>query len=82
VLLKLKDFDNTAIVDRITCKVLVMDGEAEASLVGQARQLYDALKGRKQYMLFTEEGIGLLDCQTGELAVSTQRMFDWLDENI
>jgi pimeloyl-ACP methyl ester carboxylesterase len=82
MLLKLKEFDNTSIVDRITCKVLVMDGEAEAFSAGQAKKLYDALKCPKEYMLFTAEDTGLVHCQTGALAVSGQRMFDWLDENI
>ncbi len=82
MLLKLKEFDNTSIVDQITCKVLVMDGEAEAFSAGQAKKLYDALKGPKDYMLFTAEDTGLVHCQAGALAVSGQRMFDWLDENI
>ena len=82
MLLKLKEFDNTAIVDKITCKVLVMDGEAEEFSAGQARKLYDALKGPKEYMLFTAEDTGLTHCQAGALAVSGQRMFDWLDGNI
>ncbi len=33
-------------------------------------------------MLFTAEDTGLLHCQTGALSVASQRMFDWLDENV
>jgi hypothetical protein len=33
-------------------------------------------------MLFTAEDTGLLHCQTGALNVASQRMFDWLDENV
>jgi hypothetical protein len=79
---KLEDFNNEGIVDRITCQVLVMDGTAEDATPGQARKLYDALKGPKEYMLFTEVDTGLVHCQTGALSVASQRMFDWLDEHV
>ena len=36
----------------------------------------------KDYLLFTEEDTALVHCQTGALAVATQRMFDWLDEHL
>jgi pimeloyl-ACP methyl ester carboxylesterase len=79
---KLKDFNNEGIVDRITCQMLIMDGTAEEFTQGQAKKLYDALKCPKEYMLFTEEDTGLVHCQTGALGVASQRMFDWVDENI
>jgi alpha-beta hydrolase superfamily lysophospholipase len=82
MLAKLKEFDNTGIVDRITCKVLVMDGEAEEFSAGQARKLYDALRCPKDYLLFTAEDTGLVHCQVGATAVAGQRLFDWLDENL
>jgi alpha-beta hydrolase superfamily lysophospholipase len=76
----LRRYTNVEIADRITCRVLVMDGEAEEFSAGQARKLHDALRCPKDYMLFTAEDTGLVHCQTGALAVATQRMFDWLDE--
>jgi dipeptidyl aminopeptidase/acylaminoacyl peptidase len=79
---KLKTFNNEQVVARITCRTLVMDGTAEAFSVGQARKLYDALRGPKEYMLFTEEDTGLLHCQEGAQAVANHRMFDWLDEHL
>ena len=60
--------------------VLVIDAEAEE--YGQAKERYGQLACRKEYMLFTAEDTGLVHCQTGALAVATQRMFDWLDENL
>ena len=78
----LKQFNNEPIVDQITCQVLVMDGEAEAWSVGQAKPLYDALKCPKDYMLFTSEDAGLVHTQTGAHALATHRLFDWLDEHI
>jgi pimeloyl-ACP methyl ester carboxylesterase len=79
---KLEDFNNEAVVDRITCRVLVMDGTAEEFTAGQAKKLYDALNCPKDYLLFTAEDTGLAHCQTGALSVASQRMFDWLDEHI
>lgn len=82
LMIKLQAFNNEPIVDRITCRMLIMDAEAEAWSVGQAKALYDALQGPKDYMLFTAEDTGLVHCQTGAQAVATHRLFDWLDEHI
>jgi hypothetical protein len=79
---KLEDYNNEAIVDRISCRMLVMDGMAEEFSPGQAKKLYDALQCPKDYMLFTEEDTGLVHCQAGAPSVASQRMFDWLDEHI
>jgi alpha-beta hydrolase superfamily lysophospholipase len=81
-LAKLKEFNCEDVVDRIKCPVLVMDGTKETWGAGQAKKLYDMLKSPKHYMLFTEEDFAAEHCQTGNPAVSTQRMFDWLDENL
>lgn len=80
LMIKLKDFNNEPIVERITCRTLVMDGTAEAFSVGQAKLLFDALKAPKEYMLFTEEDTGLMHVQEAAQAVANHRMFDWLDE--
>jgi alpha-beta hydrolase superfamily lysophospholipase len=82
LLLKLQQYTNADIVEQITCKVLVMDGAGETWAAGQAQRFYDALTSPKEYMLFTAEDTGLLHTQNGALAVSSQRFFDWLDENI
>jgi hypothetical protein len=79
---KLNDFNNEGVVGRISCQMLIMDSTAEEFTRGQAKELYDALKCPKEYMLFTEEDTGQVHCQTGALSVASQRMFDWLDENI
>lgn len=80
MMLKLKEFTNEGIVERIACRTLVMDGTADT--FSQGKQLYDALTCPKDYMLFTEEDTGLVHCQTGALAVASQRLFDWLDEHL
>lgn len=63
----------------IKCDMLVVDSEDDKDMPGQARQLYSALKGPKEFMLFTrEEGAGE-HCQIGAAILSNQRMLDWLD---
>ena len=82
LLRELRKFSNAAIVERIACRMLIMDGEAEAFTRGEAKRLYDALRCPRHYMLFSEEDAGLVHCQAGARAVASQRMFDWLDENV
>ncbi|NJD02461.1 MAG: alpha/beta hydrolase [Ruminiclostridium sp.] len=82
LLSKLKEYDYTGVLDQITSHMLVMDGTGETWGKGQAKKLYDALKSPKDYMLFTEEDSASKHCQSGAPAISTQRMFDWLDERM
>lgn len=77
-----KKFDNTGIIEEIRCKVLVMDGTSEEWGKGQAKELYDMLKCEKDYMLFTEEDSASEHCQVGAGGIATQRLFDWIDENM
>ncbi len=78
----LRDYSNVSVVERIRCRTLVMDGTGENFSVGEARRLYDALQCPKEYMLFDERDTGLLHCQAAALSVASQRLFDWLDENV
>lgn len=82
LLTKLQDYDNHDLLDKITCTMLIMDGEGEEWAAGQAIRVYEGLQAPKDYMLFTAEDTGLMHCQTGAMAVATQRMFDWLDEHL
>ncbi len=76
----MKQYTNKGYAERITARTLVIDGEEEE--FGQARELFDALKCRKDYLLFTREETAPLHVQVGALAVSSQRIFDWIDDNI
>ncbi len=70
------------ITDKIACPTLIIDSEHDTSFPGQAKRLYDALKCPKTFILFTaEEGAGE-HCQVGASLLSSQRMFDWLDETL
>ena len=77
----LQQYSLEGMIERITCKVLIMDGEAESYGSGDGQKIH-AMLPNSDYMLFTAEDTALLHNQTAALAVANQRMFDWLDENI
>jgi pimeloyl-ACP methyl ester carboxylesterase len=78
--LEMKKYTNKGFAQKITSKVLVIDGEAEE--FGQAKEMYDALRCPKDYLLFTARETAQLHVQTGATAVQSQRIFDWLEENL
>lgn len=77
----LQAYDNTSIVDKITCETLVMDGTGEM-VPGQAKKFFDALQCPKDYLLFDETTTAQLHCQMGSYATATEYLFDWLDEKL
>ena len=78
----LKDYDNTSVIDKITCETLVMDGTAEI-VPGQAQKFFDALQCPKDYMLFDETTTAQSShCQMGSYATATEYLFDRLVERL
>ena len=77
----LQTYDNTSILDQITCETLVMDGTEEIAK-GQAQKLFDALKCPKDYLLFDETTTAQSHCQIGGYATATEYLFDWLGERL
>jgi hypothetical protein len=73
-------YTNEGFAAMIGAKTLVVDGEAEE--YGQARELFAALRCPKDYLLFTAEEAAPLHVQTGSPAVSCQRIFAWLEDNL
>lgn len=73
-------YTNEGVLDRIGCRMLLMDGEADDFSQGAAMQA--ALRGRADRIVFTAGDTGLQHCQVGALAISNQRLFDWLDGNL
>jgi acetyl esterase/lipase len=80
LMVEMKKYTNKGFAEKITAKTLVIDGEAEE--FGQAKELYDALRCPKDYLLFTARETAQLHVQTGATAVSEQRIFDWLEDNL
>lgn len=52
------------------------------SFPGQPKKVFDALTCPKKYILFTTEEDAEEHCQSGALALSNQRIFDWLDDTL
>lgn len=80
LLADMRRYTNRETAKNIRAATLVIDAEFEA--YGQGRDFYDALECKKDYMLFTEEEAAPLHVQTGSLAVSSQRIFDWIDTEL
>ena len=80
LMVEMKKYTNRGYAEQITAKTLVIDGEAEE--FGQARELYDALRCPKDYLLFTARETAQLHVQTGATAVSNERIFAWLEDNL
>lgn len=70
------------VVDKIKCKMLVVDSAGDKDMPGQAIKLYRALKGPKEYMLFTAEEGAEEHCQMGAGFISSERILGWLDKNL
>lgn len=78
---ELQKYNNTNIIEKITCKMLVMDGTAEVSF-GEAEKLYKALKCPKEYMLFDNETTAQNHCQMGGYSIASETLLDWIEENL
>lgn len=66
-------------VDNIKCHMLIIDVENDHLCPGQAEKLFEALNCPKQFIMFKEsEGAGI-HCQPTALALSNQRILDWIE---
>lgn len=77
---EVRKFSLTGQESMITAKVLVVDAEAETW--GQSPELFEALPGDKDYLLFTASEAAQFHVQPGASGVATHRVFDWIDSNI
>jgi dienelactone hydrolase len=68
------------LAEAIESRVLVVDAEAEQW--GQSKQLFEALRGPKDYLLYTAAEAAQFHVQPGALALATQRLFDWIDREL
>jgi alpha-beta hydrolase superfamily lysophospholipase len=73
-------YTNEGLLDKIHCRMLIMDGEADDFSQGEA--MFAALDCPRERIVFTAADTGLQHCQVGAAGVSVQRMFDWLDDNL
>lgn len=80
---ELKKYDNTKILDKVECEVLVLDGTAEMTF-GAAKELYDALVNakNKDYILFDDDSTAQCHTQMGGYAIGAETIMDWLEDHI
>lgn len=79
---ELRKYDNTDIVDKITCETLVLDGTAEINK-GQAAVFYDALKNcRKEYKLFDRTSTSQCHAQMGGYLPASEYICDWVKDHL
>lgn len=59
---------------------LVVDADAEDR--GQAKELFERLCTDKDYLLFTARETAQFHDQPGARAIGTQRIFEWLEDQL
>lgn len=78
-ILKSKDYYLGGVAAQIQCPTLVTDSNSEDNFPGQAKQLYDALSCRKDYILFSEEDGAQEHCQEGAKLYANACIFNWIE---
>ncbi|CRD63497.1 alpha/beta hydrolase family protein [Stenotrophomonas thermophila] len=76
----LQPYDNSAILDQVTCETFVLDGTGE--VFHGAKKFYDALQCPKEYLLFDETSTAQSHCQIGGYATATEYIFDRVAERL
>lgn len=76
---KNKDYTLKDVVNKIKCPTLVLEAQNDDDFPGGPKMVYEGLQCPKNYILFTEEEGADDHCQIAALALSNQRIFDWLD---
>lgn len=67
-------------INNIRSRMLVIDGESEE--YGEAKPLFDALRSPKDYLMFSAADTAQFHVQVGALALSTQRIFEWISREL
>ena len=70
------------VITKIRTRMLIVDSEDDREMPGQSRRVFDALTCPKSYILFTRAEAAAEHCQVGAYALSNERIFNWLDENL
>jgi len=76
---KSTSFTLEGVADKIRCPTLVLEAEKDDSFPGQPQKVFSALTCPKTHILFKVEEGAEEHCQCGALALTNQRIFDWLD---
>mgnify|MGYP000934277288 CR=1 FL=1 len=76
---KTENYYLKGVAEKIECPTLVIDVENEGYFKGQAKLLYDDLKCKKNFMLFTKEEGAEEHCQVGAKLIAGERIFNWIE---
>ncbi len=76
----IKKYNLEGISDKIQCHMLVIDSVSDLFMTDQPKILYDSLTGPKTYMKFTREETAQAHCQMGASAISSENIFNWMDD--
>jgi dienelactone hydrolase len=79
---RIQEYHLTAVADRVKPPVLVTDYELEQFYPGQARQLYEMLPGRKDYVTFDVSQGAEYHCAPMAPQFRNEVVFDWLDDTV
>lgn len=78
-ILKSKDYYLGGLAEQIQCPTLVTDSNSDDFFPGQAKQLYEALRCPKDYILFSEEDGAQEHCQEGAKLYANACIFNWME---
>jgi alpha-beta hydrolase superfamily lysophospholipase len=77
--LALRRYTLEDVAKQITVPTLVVESEADAFFKGQAQAVYDLLRAPKALLRFTAAEGAQAHCQMGAIAISNEKIFNWLD---
>jgi hypothetical protein len=70
------------LIARITTPVLVTNPDNEQFWPGQSQELFDKLTSKKAIVAFSEAEGAASHCEPAASGIRSERIFDWLDEQI
>jgi dipeptidyl aminopeptidase/acylaminoacyl peptidase len=77
-----REYSLKGLAEKIKCPTLVCDNVSDAVAGGQGKELYEALRCPKNYVLFTAEEGAEGHCEGGAQVLFHSKVFDWLDKTL
>lgn len=80
LVIKLKEYTLKDVAKQIKMPTLIIESESDTLLPGQAKKLFEAISGPKDFRLFTKEETAQAHCQEGALGIANEVILNWLDK--
>lgn len=80
VLDALRPYNTANILKRIKSPVLVVDSISDQFMKDQPQQVYQQLTSPKTLLVFGTQGTAQAHCQMGAIAISNEKIYNWLDQ--